>query len=141
MVGVIIAIVVILLIILAGVYYYYTRKNEQPKVLGGDIKQDEYVAPPVPFMECEGDWAKLQMSCPAGRKINVTDFKYGKFDTSRCNDVGAPGLCSGIDVTSVIAAKANGLSSFSIDKDPNTYFGNDPCPGIYKQLRGSYTCV
>lgn len=128
------AIVVVLAII--GIIYFVMQPAAAP--VGGSTtggSSNTQSPSPMSFSTC--DDKQLSLSCPNG-KINILDAKYGRFNTTQCmhSNPASNALCSGSNVTSMLGAACNGQSNCTTTAG---MFG-DPCPFIFKELTGTYTC-
>lgn len=91
--------------------------------------------------------ATLNLSCPNGTKITSGTLTYGRWDKFTCGTIyGNPIIPSTTPVSKTFnltdnsgTASCIGQSSCNIS-DYNNTLGNDPVPGVKKQIKASYSC-
>lgn len=88
---------------------------------------------------CEG--GKLELRCPDG-KISIHEAVFGR--TEGGNVCPHPQIkstdCQSASSLTEVRSKCDGQKSCSITVS-NGVFGGDPCPGTYKYLEVTFTCV
>jgi len=100
---------------------------------------------PCSFMICEGDYPIPPIICPNNTTVRLISAQYGRFNLDQCinegsNSGGSNTLCEGVDVTAVLQAFCSGSQCVWDTNVDSLANGVDACPGIYKQVKGTYIC-
>ena len=88
---------------------------------------------------CEGN--NVTLSCPDDKVIHVMEAMFGRTENVTCG--GHPLYsepCTNINATQNIKLLCNNrknCSAYAVSE----MFGQDPCPGINKYMKVSYTCA
>jgi hypothetical protein len=91
---------------------------------------------------CENTAA--QIYCPSGFLVQIDSASYGRSDSTTCADHDADTItdtqCSSSTAATLLSDRCDGQDSCEFLVD-GAALGDDPCPGTYKYVSGTYKCL
>lgn len=137
----------LVVVALIGAYYYQTQMaapaagaaSAGAPAAGGAAPAG---STPLSLHFCEQDYAKNNISCPAGKNLKINSFKYWR-QGAGCvfpqNPSQSFADCAGKDYAAQMQGFVKG-GQLVFAQPVNNMLNDDPCPNIYKQVDVSYEC-